>query len=407
VGRDRMVRQRLPESVSQSESIGGESKLAFLFGLGHGHATQFVNFQECFPEDQRARAEWIGLAMDQSGDWVSRLPFVPWQLRARRNQLWHARAGLARHDYWDAVFLAAGLLGLMPVIRSYPTYVYTDLTPSLMRQYAPWYDATFYRMPGVESLRQRLFGALYRSCRGIFSMSAWAAAGMRRDYGVPPERIHVSLPGANLRRWHFVDRTDRHGSVRILMVGGQFNLKGGPLLLDWASNTAATGWELDIVTWPGELPLWIDSRLPKEPREGQFSIDLAPKLPNVRLHFGLRANNSDLMNLYRDADIFCLPTRADGSSIASLEAMATGLPVLVSAVGGIPELVEDGQTAILLKPNDPSDLRSKLDALIADEPRRLILGRAARHACEMYYNVERQVREILQVIDRDRSQPIL
>jgi len=119
----------------------------------------------------------------------------------------------------------------------------------------------------------------------------------------------------------------------------------------------------------------------------------------VRVHCGLKANDPQIMDLFRQADIFCLPTQADGSSIASLEAMATGLPVIVGAVGGIPELIEDGKTGLLLRPANAENLQTNLEALIADRPRRLQLGRAAREACETYFNVERQIRDIMRVID--------
>ncbi len=187
------------------------------------------------------------------------------------------------------------------------------------------------------------------------------------------------------------------------MVGGQFRLKGGELLLDWAKHTKLHNWELDIVTWPGELPEWIRKILGFPAPDERVSSSLAPQLPNVRVHCGMKANTEELMTLYREADIFCLPTQADGSSIASLEAMASGLPVLVGSVGGIPELIEDHNTGFLLRRSDAQDLTTKLEELIVNRDLRLQVGKSAREACETYLNVTRQTEHLLAFLDQDNS----
>jgi hypothetical protein len=85
--------------------------------------------------------------------------------------------------------------------------------------------------------------------------------------------------------------------------------------------------------------------------------------------------------------------------------MATGLPVVVGAVGGIPELIKEGETGFLVPVNDQRVLAEKLDLLIGDAGLRLRVGRAARKACEENLNIERQLRQIIAVVDRDASSP--
>jgi glycosyltransferase involved in cell wall biosynthesis len=128
---------------------------------------------------------------------------------------------------------------------------------------------------------------------------------------------------------------------------------------------------------------------------------LAPWLPHVRVHCGLKPNSPELLSL------FCRPTRGDFSSIASLEAMTTGLPVVVGAVGGIPELIEEGQTSFQVTPNDERILAGKLDRLIGDQALRLRVGWAAPPArrARRTNNIERQLRQIVAVVDRDASGP--
>jgi glycosyltransferase involved in cell wall biosynthesis len=381
-------------------------KVGFLFLMGHGHATQFANFQECIPEAFQDRAVWIALHGKDSSDFLANTPWLPHNIRYGRHTLWHAKEGLSRQPQWQALFVAAEQLNFLSLAQRHRCYFYLDFSPSLKKELAPWYNHQL-KNPVFTALQTTLKSRLYRSGQGVFAMSEWAARGLRKDYGLKPERVHVTLPGANLKRWHFVDRQQRspRKPVRILMVGGEFQRKGGQMLLEWAERTCLKNWELDMVTWPGELPDWVKVRLDNPGGDTKACASLAPRLPNVRIHCGLGGNSPVLMELFERADIFCLPTQADGSSIASLEAMASGLPVIAGAVGGIPELIEDGVTGMLAKQGDGADMQARLECLIEDSSLRAHLGLAARAACERYYNVERQMQEIFTVIDQECRKP--
>ena len=388
--------------MSETRAAG---KIGFLFHMGHGHYAQFLNFQECCPPEEASRIEWIPLHGEGSDDFWAKLPGMPAGMRYGRHQFHYAQEAVGGRDDWDALFFAAMQVRFLPLLQRYRSYLYTDFSPSTKRELSPWYDYEM-RLPApARAVRDRLHGRVHRACRGIFSMSRWAANGLIADYGVDPERMHVVLPGANLNRWPFVDRAGRgNGPTRILFVGGEFTRKGGPALLEWAEKTQAQNWELDMVAWANHLPPWIQEIVgPLGPGESR-SVSLAPRLPSVRVHCGFKANTPEMMQLFEQADIFCLPTEADGSSIASLEAMASGLPVLVGAVGGIPELIEEGKTGFLLPRGAAQVLADRLEALIADAPLRHHLGCAARQSCETYFNVPRQMRDIFQIIDRDKQQ---
>jgi glycosyltransferase involved in cell wall biosynthesis len=377
-------------------------KIAWVFSLGHGHQAQFLNFKEACPESLSDRSLWVGMDFTSSGDILSKLEFVPDYLRRRRNEIWHLKQIFRQGvDKEDALFLASWNLRLVPYMRRYRSYLYVDFSPSLMRSLSPWYDH-FHKHPLAQAVREALATWLPRSARGVFTMSEWCANGIVADYGIPRDRIHSVLPGANLRRWHFVDRSERSGGpVRILMVGGEFLRKGGDLLLEWAEKTQRKDVKVDIVTWPGQLPERVRTTMGPLPADGKLSASLGDWLPNVTVHCGFPPNSPQLLELFDKADIFCLPTRGDFSSIASLEAMAMGLPVIVGAVGGIPELIEEGKTGFLVPPGDAEALNDRLERLIEDRALRLSVGRAARLACEQRLNIERQLLEIAAVMDRE------
>ena len=80
----------------------------------------------------------------------------------------------------------------------------------------------------------------------------------------------------------------------------------------------------------------------------------------------------------RELDVLVQPSRADNFPLAVLEAMAAGVPVVATRVGGIPELVLDGETGLLVEPESPTALAEALDGLAASPERRRGLGRRGR-----------------------------
>src|ERR671937_549308 len=88
--------------------------------------------------------------------------------------------------------------------------------------------------------------------------------------------------------------------------------------------------------------------------------------------------HDELGELYDRAAVVVCPSYREGLPLCVLEAMAYGKPVVASAVGGIPELVEDGVTGFLVEPGDVAGLRQAIERLLADPALRRRLGRAAR-----------------------------
>jgi glycosyltransferase involved in cell wall biosynthesis len=94
-------------------------------------------------------------------------------------------------------------------------------------------------------------------------------------------------------------------------------------------------------------------------------------------------SHADVPRHYRDADICLVPTIAqDGLSITSVEAMASGIPVIASRIGGLPYTVTDGVTGLLFEPGNPVDLAAKIARLLDDAPLRRQMGLAGRKRFE-------------------------
>jgi len=91
------------------------------------------------------------------------------------------------------------------------------------------------------------------------------------------------------------------------------------------------------------------------------------------------------------ADIFVLPSRSEAFPNAVLEAMATGLPIVASGVGGILELIDDGRTGLLAPAGDSQALADRICRLMADPVQATRLGAAARDAARAGYSFDRMV----------------
>lgn len=98
---------------------------------------------------------------------------------------------------------------------------------------------------------------------------------------------------------------------------------------------------------------------------------------------------ADPAPLLAGADLFVLPSAAENCPLALLQAMASGLPVVASRVGGIPEIVRDGTDGLLVPPGDPAALAAALKTLVADAGLRERMGNAARERAVEHYSLER------------------
>jgi glycosyltransferase involved in cell wall biosynthesis len=105
----------------------------------------------------------------------------------------------------------------------------------------------------------------------------------------------------------------------------------------------------------------------------------------------LTGHRADVRELLPGFDLYVNSSTYEGVSLTILEAMAAGLPVVATAVGGNPEVVEDGHTGVLVPPRDPRALGEVLAALLADGGRRAALGAAGRRRAEERFAFERMM----------------
>jgi glycosyltransferase involved in cell wall biosynthesis len=246
-------------------------------------------------------------------------------------------------------------------VRRPPYVAITDVTPRQYDRMADGYDHRPDRWMPIAAAKHAWNRRVFQRAAWTVGWSSWVRDSLVDEYAVEPERAVVIPPGVDTTRWTpGGDR--REDRVRYLFVGGDFERKGGAALLRAFAKLPADQAELTLVT--------------KSP--------VAPA-PSVRVVDDLGPNDPRLIELYRSSDVFVLPSRSETFGIAAVEAIASGLPVVATDVGGLPDIVVDGETGFTVPPGDVDALAAQLIQLHDSAALRRRLGEAAhRRAIERF-----------------------
>lgn len=220
-------------------------------------------------------------------------------------------------------------------------------------------------------LRDRTIKRMWRRSAGVIANSENLAKQAR--HFDPGRAVTVIPAGADVDGITPKEDYSAHEDVRLLYVGRLERQKGLDVLLPaLAKLSSALKWRLELI---GDGPDWtVVAAL-----AGRFAL-----IDRVAIR-GWQGWNA-LPAIYRDSDIFVLPSREEGMPAALLEAMATGLPVIATRVPGAGEAVRHGKTGLLVKVDDTDALADALTQLIIDPTRWEALGRAGRERIESYYS---------------------
>jgi glycosyltransferase involved in cell wall biosynthesis len=102
----------------------------------------------------------------------------------------------------------------------------------------------------------------------------------------------------------------------------------------------------------------------------------------------------DLPRIYADLDVLVVSSDNEGTPVSAIEAMAAGRPVVATRVGGLPDLISDRKTGVLVPPRDPTALAAAVLELLRDEPFARALGQTASAAVVERFATARLLRDI-------------
>jgi glycosyltransferase involved in cell wall biosynthesis len=264
----------------------------------------------------------------------------------------------------DAALLLRG------VQRDVPCVISTDV---LLEAWTRMVSGVPEGVPTPRALRP-LVRAEQRALRAAPLVIPWTetvAADVRAV--APATRTEVLHPGIDTDHFRPASGRPAGGKRRILFVGGRFSAKGGPELIQ-AVRALGPGVELDVVTTE-----------PVPPAEGVVVHRAGP-------------GTAELVRLFQQADIFCLPTRVDAVPWVILEAMSCGVPVVSNGVGSITEMVPRSCGRVV-EAGDGAALVEVLLELVESPSLRRELGQGARAHVERVYDARRNTRTLLGLLE--------
>lgn len=221
--------------------------------------------------------------------------------------------------------------------------------------------------------QRRAASTLLGGAARVIAVSEAVARSARQAGLVAESRLRVVPNGVEIARFRATPaRRDGTGKAVALCVARLSPEKGVDLLVEAMALAGAA-----------ELFLRVAGDGPEEARLRE-RIRASGLCGRVEL-LGRR---DDIPDLLASADLYCQPSRDEGLGMAALEAMASGLPVVATRVGGLPEVVQEGRTGLLVPSEDPAALAAALTALAADLSMARRMGAAGRARVEAQFTAE-------------------
>lgn len=290
------------------------------------------------------------------------------------------------------ISLLAGLVRLLRLLRGQVKAIVT-FTPhsTLLGLPLAWLAGVPVRVgthhgyiEGSSTRLARLHGRLTNSwlCSAMVAVSEQVRAYAVATEGAKVNKLVVIENGIEPLRVNKMDDTDRkalraemgvpNGAVLLLTVGRLTVQKGHTVLLDAIAQLKTSQ---AVFVFAGDGPL----RAELERKAQQLGIGQQVRFLGVR---------EDINELLLAADIFVQPSLWEGLSLALLEALLAGLPVLAARVEGVVDVVEDGDSALLVPPKDVAALAAAIERLLKDGTLRKRLGAAGQRRAKTRYGVE-------------------
>jgi glycosyltransferase involved in cell wall biosynthesis len=251
-----------------------------------------------------------------------------------------------------------------------PVSVIIDATRNL---YRTEFGATHLKDSAVERERE-----LFDRAHHVFALSEWAATDVKNTYGISPERVTVIPPLVHRGAPKDLD-SEKDGLLDVGFIGNDFERKGGADLLRWHRDYMQDRVRLHIL---GD-------------HEQQRRVQ-----QNVVWH-GSVTNSRVMREFLPSMDVLCLPTYRDCSPLVVGEAAMVGVPAVVSAVGGVGELVVEGVTGFTGMPGHPDAFVTALLRLANDGSLVQRMARAARAHAVNSFSSDVIYRRLMSVSDAD------
>lgn len=232
-----------------------------------------------------------------------------------------------------------------------------------------------------------------RRAEATISNSTVAAAYVAQRCGMPVDRFDVVPNGLELREERDLQTRNAHRALLGLPLSQPLLLFVGRLV---PQKNLGTLLQAMALIPAGRRPLlWLAGEGPE-----RTMIEALVRRLDLYRCVRLLGERDDVEVLMAAADMLVLPSREEGLSNVILEAMASGLPVVASAVGGNTELIEHGRTGLLCDPSSAQSIAESIMRLFDEPDLRRQLARCTREKVEREYSMEGMVERTMAIHDR-------
>lgn len=293
-----------------------------------------------------------------------------------------------RRDFWRAMPQLARLVSrvqpdvLHAHLRFSELYVATIPTPRRTRRVATFHNLGYDASPmGPADHATRLFERVVvgRRVDRFFAVSRQSAGSYRRHLGL--DAVDVIYNPID------VERVRRFAAHRSCHAAAKHLRQRGPLVLQIGSFRPLKGHDVTLEALKAcphdKRFVWVC--VGDGPQRARIEQEVAAAGLSPWVHFVGEATYDDTLGWLAEADVVIQPSRAEGVPLVLLEAMALDRPVVATRVGGIPEVLTDKETAILIEPENAIALRDAVLRVLSDATNTsLHIERARRLVAERY-----------------------
>ena len=231
-----------------------------------------------------------------------------------------------------------------------------------------------------ERMRRRLWRRLGRTADELIAVSEPLARSLE---GSAPGRVHMVHDGVPVPP---LPAYDESAPRVVAFFGGYDPLKGVDLFIEALPRVHADFPDVRFASYgqPGPSQEPLLSSLGDRARELGVTVDFV--------------RTRSFEDGQSGASVVVVPSRLEGLGVVALECMARGVPVVASRVGGLPDVVVDGETGRLVPTEDPVALGAAISGLLSDEVERRRQGSAARARVERLFGIEASAQGLLDVV---------
>ncbi len=203
-------------------------------------------------------------------------------------------------------------------------------------------------------------------------------------YQVPQEKIRILIKGIDLKKYDFRLRKEYNKQINLLFVKADYKRGGLFEVIEAISLQKENNIKLIVIGPPQYELESIENHL------------IEKGLTNYEINGPMRPEK--VKNYFDIADIFCVPSHKEALGVANMEALASGIPVISTNIGGIPEVLDHGKCGWLVEPGNPEQLTLAIKDCI-ENPKKRIEKSEYGYGFVQQFNADHLITNFLKIVD--------